>query len=157
MGYRQDTANTTSETQTHPFVSPGTIPSPPLLLWDGAGDKSHGRLRGLEKGECFYCWINNLPGQTESRALRIRQIPTELSLPALHPARSCFGGAPHPVPAAPQFPIPLLCRAKLQWVFPRAFPSLGRSWLLLLRSDNLAKQTWHRERDNSQPRQRYLD
>lgn len=124
--------------------------------------------RGFEAGKSGNVFIAGLiiyQDKLESRALRIREIPTELSLPALHPARSCFWGLPTSFLQLPGFQFPS-SRGKTHrfffWkchrVFPCAFPSLGRSWLLLLpRSDNLAEQTWHRERDNSQPRQLYLD
>lgn len=92
-----------------PGCSPGTIPSPPFPLWDGAGDKSQGPERGFEAGKSGNVFIAGLiiyQDKLESRALRIQEIPTELSLPTLHPARSCFWGLPTSFLQLPGFQFP---------------------------------------------------
>lgn len=121
------------------------------------GDPERG-FEARKSGNVFIAGLIIYQDKLESRALRIQEIPTELSLPTLHPARSCFWGLPTSFLQLPEGKPTGFFFWKCHRVFPRAFPSLGRSWLLLLpRSDNLAEQAWHRERDNSQPRQLYLD
>lgn len=59
-----------------------------------------------KSGNVFIAGLIIYQDKLESRALRIREIPTELSLPTLHPARSCFWGLPTSFLQLPGFQFP---------------------------------------------------
>lgn len=79
------------------------------------GDPERG-FEARKSGNVFIAGLIIYQDKLESRALRIREIPTELSLPTLHPARSCFWGLPTSFLQLPGFQFPS-SRGKTHWFF----------------------------------------